>query len=173
MRFTRFLKESVIDDALKVDEPSVRRKYSEEGVKKKLDLIQKAIKELRNNDKYDDDAKDAIMADLEDKQDKWSNVDSETKPPKPVAPPPEGEAEPKTDAEVAAAEKEDEIAQKEEDKAKQKEDEKAAKEEELAKKKEDKAKKEEEKKKKNMERAEMAAKKKNEERLIKSKISLK
>jgi hypothetical protein len=171
MRFTRFLKESVIDDALKVDEPSVRRKYSEEGVKKKLDLIQKAIKELRGSSKYDDDAKDAIMADLEDKQDKWSNVDSETKPVKVAQAPPEGEegggeAPPEGEAEAdAEAEKE------EEDKAKEKEEEDAAKEEDKAKEEEDKEKEKEKKEKERMEKADKAAAKK-ESRLIKSKILL-
>lgn len=78
MRFTRFLKEDSVSAALSLDEPEVGRKYTTSGVKKKLEIINQAISELGK--KEHTEAADAKMADLKDKQEKWSNVDSETKP---------------------------------------------------------------------------------------------
>jgi len=87
MRFVRFMNEDVTD-ALEVNEPEVGKKYSDEYVSKRIDIIQAAIKKVRGQ-KMNDDAKEAIMADLNDKLDKWENVDKETKPPiaGPEAPP--------------------------------------------------------------------------------------
>ena len=82
MRFVKFMKEDVTD-ALEVNEPEVGKKYSDEYVSKRIDIIQNAIKKVRGQ-KMNDDAKEAIMADLNDKLDKWENVDKETKAPKPV-----------------------------------------------------------------------------------------
>lgn len=90
MRFVKFMKEDVTD-ALEVNEPEVGKKYSDEYVSKRIDIIQNAIKKVRGQ-KMNDDAKEAIMADLNDKLDKWENVDKETKP-VPIAGP---EAPPET-----------------------------------------------------------------------------
>jgi len=78
MRFKRFLIEDSISSALSLDEPEVGRKYGTSAVKRKLEMIQSAINTLSK--KQQTDATEAQMADLEDKLDKWQNVDSETEP---------------------------------------------------------------------------------------------
>jgi len=78
MRFKRFLVEDSISSALSLDEPEVGRKYGTSAVKRKLEMIQSAINTLSK--KQQTDATEAQMADLEDKLDKWQNVDSETEP---------------------------------------------------------------------------------------------
>ncbi len=78
MRFTKFLKEDIIKTALGIDEPKVKGKYSADSVTRRLETIKKAIAALKG--KKADDATEAMMADLEDKQDKWQNLEAETEP---------------------------------------------------------------------------------------------
>ena len=78
MRFKRFLVEDSISSALSLDEPEVGRKYGTSAVKRKVVTIKSAIDTLSKKEQTD--ATEAQMADLEDKLDKWQNVDSETKP---------------------------------------------------------------------------------------------
>jgi hypothetical protein len=81
MRLTRFLKEEDhTSKGLEVPEPEVGEKYSKEEVKKYISLIKNAI----SSQKKDGDG--AILKDLEDKLDKWQNVEAETKPAGPVVP---------------------------------------------------------------------------------------
>jgi hypothetical protein len=119
MRFTRFLVEDSISSALGIEEPQVGGKYTTSGVKKKLELLKQAISELGK--KEHTDANDAKMADLEDKAEKWSNVDSETEPAETQdtrpgggeeAPPEEGDPEAEADAEADDQAKEKEGADK-------------------------------------------------------------
>lgn len=104
MRLARFLnEEDATKKGLEVPEPEVGEKYSKEEVKKYISLIKNAI----SAQKEEDD--DAILKDLEDKLDKWQNVETETKPAGPVVPavdvlaaqppPEEGEAPPKEEEE--------------------------------------------------------------------------
>jgi hypothetical protein len=85
-RLSKFLEESVVQDALAIEEPDVGGQYTDERVEAHLKKINSAIKELRGSGKYDDEAKEAMMADLNDKLDKWENVERETKPAPPVGP---------------------------------------------------------------------------------------
>lgn len=123
MRLDKFMREDT-SDALNVNEPEVSKKYSDEYVAKRIAIIQDALKKIRGKS-MDDEAKEAIMADLNDKLDKWENVDNETKAPEPpaVGAAPEGEGE-EAPAEPGAEEApaDDEAAKKEEDKAKEDEE---------------------------------------------------
>ena len=78
MRLTNYLNEDDIQKGLSVDEPEVSKKYSDETVKEKIKIIEKALSMAKKQ--KSSDANDAIVADLEDKLDKWDNVDKETKP---------------------------------------------------------------------------------------------
>jgi hypothetical protein len=162
MRLAKFMKEDTTD-ALNVDEPEVAKKYSEEYVAKRISIIQDALKKVRGKS-MDDEAKEAIMADLNDKLDKWENVDKETKAPEPA---PTAET-PEDGEEEAPAEEEEEPAPDDEKEAEDK-----AKEEEE--KDVDKEKEEEEKEKKRIKDAEDREKRQDKSasenvRLIKTKI---
>lgn len=92
-----------ISSALALDEPQVGKKYGTSAIKRKLEMINAAISELGKKEQTD--ATEAQMADLEDKRDKWQNVDKETEPAdtqdtrpagseaSPEAPPEEGDTE--------------------------------------------------------------------------------
>jgi hypothetical protein len=81
MRLTRFLnEEDAIKKGLEVPEPEVGEKYSKEEVKKYISLIKNAISAQK------EDGDEAILKDLEDKLDKWQNVETEVKPAGPVVP---------------------------------------------------------------------------------------
>lgn len=89
MRLNRFLtEEGAVQAALDIKEPEVDGKYSERVIKDNKDKIEKAISKLGEPK---DEAEEAILADLEDKLEKWGNIDKETKPAGPGEPPPEGE----------------------------------------------------------------------------------
>jgi len=133
MRLAKFMKEDITTDALEIGEPEVGKKYSDDYVSKRVDILQKALKKIRGK-AMNDDAKEAIMADLNDKLDKWENVDKETKAPEPpaVGAAPEGEEGP---AEEEPAQEEepapdDEAAKEEEDRAKEDEEKDAEREKE-------------------------------------------
>ncbi len=163
MRFEKFMREDT-SDALNVDEPEVAKKYSEEYVAKRIAIIQDAIKKVRGKS-MDDEAKEAIMADLNDKLDKWENVDKETKAPEPPA---VGAAP--EDEKGAAEAPEEPAPEKPVPDEKEKDAEDKAKEEDV-----DKEKEEEEKEKKRIKDAEDREKRKekaaaSESRLIKTKI---
>jgi len=92
MRLTRFLnEEDVIKKALSIPEPEVGETYSDEEVKEYITVLKDALGSKG--------ADGAMIKDIQDKLDKWENVDSETKPAGPVIPavdrlaaqPPEGE----------------------------------------------------------------------------------
>jgi hypothetical protein len=119
--FQKTLKED-ISAALSLGEPEVGQNYGTSAVKRKLETINAAISELGKKEQTD--ATEAQMADLEDKRDKWQNVDKETEPaetqdtrPAGSEPgeeePPEGEEDAEADADaeaevdVKAKEKED------------------------------------------------------------------
>lgn len=105
MRLKRYLIESAIQDALDLPEPTVGGRYSEEQVKKYLDLIEKAIKEVGK--KEDNEANAAILNDLEDKKEKWSNVEKETKPVKTKQEPPPEDKEKDGEEELPSEEPEE------------------------------------------------------------------
>ena len=118
MRLEKFMREDT-SDALNVDEPEVAKKYSDDYVAKRIAIIQDALKKIRGK-AMNDEAKEAIMADLNDKLDKWENVDKETEAPKapaPAAPEEGGEEEAPAEPEPDAGD--DEAAKEEEDKAKE------------------------------------------------------
>ena len=126
MRFKEFLKEDTVKTALNLDEPETGAKYDDEAVKKRIDLINKAIKELRAKSDMDDNAKEAMLADLNDKLDKWENVDKETAMPDPPPPkeqpqdgengaPPEDDEEDKEKEEKDAEQAEKDAEEKEKD----------------------------------------------------------
>lgn len=163
MRFLRYLKENNISNALSIEEPKIGKKYAEKLINKRIDTIQSAIKQAEK--KVDDKSTEAILADLEDKLDKWSNVDKETSAPKAVLPkeeqpeeqPPE-EEQPEESPEEGPTPEEQET---EKDKERDKDQEENQKEEDKEKK---------DRKKKNKEKREKLQKK--ESRIIRSKISL-
>ena len=74
MRLNKFLTE---EDALDIEEPETDGDYSDRVVKQNIEKIKKAISKLGEPK---NDAEEAILADLEDKLDKWKNVDKETEP---------------------------------------------------------------------------------------------
>ena len=85
MRLARFLnEEDVIKKGLSVMEPEVGEKYSDEEVKEYISTVKDAIAAQKKEDM--NDAAKAILKDLEDKLDKWENVDIETKATGPVVP---------------------------------------------------------------------------------------
>lgn len=95
MRLKNFLNEDIVKQALDLPEPETGGDYPSEKVKRYLDMINKALEAMKK--KEENDANDAIVADLRDKKEKWSNIDKETKPVKlkPSEPPTEKEpAEP-------------------------------------------------------------------------------
>lgn len=83
MRFNKFLQENVVQDALALSEPEIGKKYPDAVIAKKKSLIQQAISSLEGKKMANDEAKEAMMADLVDKQEKWNNVEKETAPPDP------------------------------------------------------------------------------------------
>lgn len=93
MRFKKFLNEGIVQNALDLPEPKIGQKYPSEKIKRYLEMISKALKEMSS--KEENEANDAIVADLRDKKDKWSNVKKETKPiiMKKEEPPPEQQEE--------------------------------------------------------------------------------
>lgn len=118
MKFEKYITENAVQKALAIKEPEVAKKYNDNLIKKYKDMIESALAEAEKME--DSDSKDAIVADLEDKLDKWNNVNKETTAPKP--PPPEGEKEvpPEEDAEAEAEKEEDEKAKEEDAEAEEK-----------------------------------------------------
>ena len=84
MKFYKYLNEDDIQKGLAVDEPEVSKEYSTDIVKKKIKVIKKALSMAKKE--KESKANDAIIADLNDKLDKWKNVDSETEPAGPSIP---------------------------------------------------------------------------------------
>jgi len=84
-RLKSFMKESSVTDALDISEPEIGKKYDDEAVASRKKRIQAAIKQLRGQSMVDDEAKEAMLADLNDKLDKWENVEDETAAPKAVS----------------------------------------------------------------------------------------
>ena len=85
MRLSRFLnEEDVIKKGLSVSEPEVGEEYSDDEVKEYISIIKNAIGAQKKEEM--DDAAKAILKDLEDKLNKWENVDTETEPVGPVVP---------------------------------------------------------------------------------------
>lgn len=86
MRLTRFLTEKDnIAKGLSINEPEVGEEYSKEEVKKNIAAIKDAIA-TQESKGTESDADESIIKDLEDKLNKWENVDSETEPAGPVVP---------------------------------------------------------------------------------------
>ena len=104
MRLKRFLnEEDSIKKALAMEEPEVGEEYSEEEVASKLEVLQIAIGKqaeslgkLKKGNGSEDQLKAArgIMADLEDKEEKWDNWEKEVKSQGPSPEPAAGEEEP-------------------------------------------------------------------------------
>lgn len=85
MRLARFLnEEDVVKKGLSVAEPEVGEEYSDELVKEYISIIKNAIA-AQEKEEMNDAAK-AMLKDLEDKLNKWENLDSETEPVGPVVP---------------------------------------------------------------------------------------
>ena len=85
MRLSRFLnEEDVIKKGLSVSEPEVGEEYSDDEVKEYISIIKNAIGAQKKEEM--NDAAKAILKDLEDKLNKWENVDTETEPVGPVVP---------------------------------------------------------------------------------------
>ena len=78
MRLSNYLNEDDIQKGLSVDEPESGGKYSDDVVKINIKIVEKALSIAKKQE--DSEANNAIVADLEDKLDKWKNVDKETKP---------------------------------------------------------------------------------------------
>lgn len=114
MRLFDYIYENLVKDALDIDEPEVGGRYSDDYVTKIVDKLKSAISQAEKDSYVDDDSKEAVISDLEDKLDAWENVDKETKP----APPPKKDT-PEEDAEQG--EEEDERDAKEKDKEKESE----------------------------------------------------
>jgi len=114
MRLNRYIKEEdSVKNALDIGEPEVNGKYSERVIADNIDKIKKAISNLS---KPKNDADEAILSDLEDKLEKWENVDKETKPSGPAKPPEEKPEEPPEEKEEEPPEeKEEPPKEKEED----------------------------------------------------------
>lgn len=86
MRLTRFLyEEDAVKKALEIEEPAVGEEYSDEEVKWRISDIKDAI-EVQKKNGVESEADNALLKDLEDKLDKWENVDKETEPAGPVVP---------------------------------------------------------------------------------------
>jgi len=84
MRLNNYLNEDDIQKGLSVDEPESGGKYSDDVVKMNIKIVEKALSIAKKQE--DSEANNAIVADLEDKLDKWKNVDKETKPAGPSVP---------------------------------------------------------------------------------------
>jgi hypothetical protein len=85
MRLARFLNEKdVVKQGLSVMEPEIGEEYSDEEVKEYISIIKNAIGAQKKEEM--NDAAKAMLKDLEDKLNKWENVDSETKPVGPSIP---------------------------------------------------------------------------------------
>ena len=85
MRLARFLnEEDVVKKGLELMEPEIGEEYSDELVKEYISIIKNAIGAQKKEEM--NDAAKAILKDLEDKLNKWENIDSETKPVGPVVP---------------------------------------------------------------------------------------
>ena len=127
MKLRQLLEGNIVDQALALPEPEVGDDYASEKVKRYLEIINKALDSMKSKD--NNDANDAIVADLRDKKKKWSGVDKETAPvkvkkeippeqqqdddpdvanPPPEEPPPEKEEEPPKDEEPPPEEDEEE-----------------------------------------------------------------
>lgn len=120
MRLTRFLnEEDSIKKALSIPEPEVGETYSDEEVKEYITVLKDALGSKG--------ADGAMIKDIQDKLDKWENVDVETKPAGPVVPaldrlaaqPPEGEGPP-PEGEGPPPEEEEEPPPEEDEKDKKK-----------------------------------------------------
>ncbi len=174
-RFKQFLKETSVQDALSIDEPEVGKKYDDEAVADRKSRLLDAIKQLRGQT-ADDEAKEAMMADLNDKLEKWENVGDETAAPDPPPAKDDGSMEkddpgthddPEPSEQPREPEKDREADEKQADKDRDEEDTAQGKEEDQ---------KDDEKARANDKQAQkqnLAAKKKkpkNEGRLIKSRI---
>lgn len=123
MRLRYFLKEEdIVQTALDIIEPKVKGKYSERVIKNNKETIEKAISKVGEPK---DEAEEAILSDLEDKLEKWNNIEKETKPAGPIKsdnPPPEGGEEPPPEEEEEPPPKEEEEPppeEEEEDKKKE------------------------------------------------------
>lgn len=92
MRLTSYLKEDVVSQAMDIPEPKVGGDYPSEKVNRYIEIINKALQAMTK--KEENEANDAIVADLRDKKKKWSNVDKETKPKKTKTEPPPEQQEP-------------------------------------------------------------------------------
>jgi hypothetical protein len=97
MRFNNYLTEDIVSKALSIPEPKVGQKYPPEKAKRYVEIIDKALASMR--DREESDTNDAIVEDLRDKKQKWSNVKKATKPTitkkeEPIEPPPEQEPPP-------------------------------------------------------------------------------
>jgi two-component system chemotaxis sensor kinase CheA len=133
MRLFDYLYEDAIRDGLEVSEPEINRDYSDEFVKNNIKTIKTALSQTKKKKFSDEETKSSVVADLEDKLNKWKNVDKETKAPPP--PPPEdagGEGE--SEGEEIADEREEEAEQRKEEADDEREEEKKKKEEEKKKK---------------------------------------
>jgi len=161
MRFKNYINENY-KKALNIGEPETGGKYSDDSVARRIKEIEAGIKDA--NKLPDDEHKEGIIADLEDKLDKWQNVDQETEAPKSAAPP-EGEEEDETGEEEAAKE-EEEAAKEEEDKEKDREDKEIEKDDKAAERDE---KREKEREKKDKEREKMREKSQKKESIMKFK----
>jgi len=95
MKLRQLLEGSIIDQALSLPEPEVGGDYASEKVKRYIEICTKALDAMKSKD--NNDANDAIVADIRDKKKKWGNVDKETAPVKvkQEEPPPEDEEDPK------------------------------------------------------------------------------
>lgn len=97
MRLTRYLnEEDIIKKGLGVPEPEVGEEYSKEEVQGYIAIVKDAISAVEEEEK---EGSEAVIKDLQDKLNKWENVDSETEAAGPSVPavdilaaqPPEGE----------------------------------------------------------------------------------
>jgi hypothetical protein len=117
MRLNRYLREEdIVKKALDLDEPEIDTKYSDESIIRRTEIIEDAI--MAAEKIKDDEAREAIIADLEDKLDKWENVKKETEPAPPTKEEPTEEEpteEEPTEEEPTEEEPEEEEPEEEED----------------------------------------------------------
>jgi hypothetical protein len=157
MRFEKYLNENY-KKALNIGEPETGGKYSDDAVARRIKEIEAGIKDA--NKLPDNEAKEGILADLEDKLDKWQNVDKETEAPKAAAPPEGEEGEGEEEEEAAGEEEADAEAEEEEEAKGQEEKEKDREDKEVEK--DDKAMERDEKREKDREKKEKEREKKRE-----------
>jgi hypothetical protein len=126
--------EDIVTKALELPEPEVGGDYAPEKGKRYVEIINKALDAMKK--KEENDANDAIVADLRNKKKAWKNVDKETKPVKTVKeippeqqqdddpdqanPPPEEEPPPEKEPEEEEPPPEEEEEEEDPDKAKKK-----------------------------------------------------